>query len=181
MGTTFPSEVIERVGAYIRRTAAKDAAELHNILQEGHDKLAGLLDGMSEEQARWQPAPSEWSALQLMHHVVSAKGGVARICQRLATGDAIPGRGREGDEQDGITRGDPFASIAEARAAMDVAHAGLVAFVDGPFATGNTEVRFNHFVFGDLNSREWAAFQRVHDGDHSGQIEKIIAGRGYPA
>ena len=38
------------------------------------------------------------------------------------------------------------------------AHRELLAFVDGPMAQADTETRFNHFVFGDLNCREWATF-----------------------
>lgn len=180
MGTTFPSDVIERITGYIRHNATKEPQALHTLVQQGHEQLGGLIASLSEEQARWKPG-AEWCALELLHHVVSAKRGVARICQRLASGESIPGAGREGGEQDGITRGEPFASLAEAGAAMDAAHQDLLAFIDGPMATANTETRFNHFVFGELNCREWAAFQRVHDGDHSGQIEKIKSAAGYPA
>ena len=181
MGTTFPTEIVERVTGYIRHNATKEPQALRGLVQQGHDQFAGLIDGLSEEQGRWKPGADEWCALELLHHVVSAKRGVARICQRLASGEQVPGTGREGDEQDGITRGEPFASLAEARPAMEAAHQDLLAFIDGPLAAANVETRFNHFIFGDLNCREWAAFQRVHDGDHSGQLEKIKAAPGYPA
>jgi hypothetical protein len=180
MGTTFPTEIIDRVTGYIRHNATKTPQELHTLVQQGHDQLCGLVDALSEEQARWKPGADDWCALELLHHVVSAKRGVARICQRLASGEQIPGAGREGDEQDGITRGEPFASLAEARVALDEAHQGLTAFIEGPLAAANVETRFRHFVFGELNCREWTAFQRVHDGDHAGQIEKITSAPGFP-
>jgi hypothetical protein len=135
---------------------------------------------MTDEQAAFKPAPDVWSVLELMHHVVSAKGGVARICQRLARGETIPGQGREGDEQDGLRRGDAFSSLSEVRPALEEAHRELLAFVDGPMAQADTTTRFSHFVFGDLNCREWATFQRVHDGDHAQQIEQITSAPGYP-
>ena len=181
MTTAPPSEVIERVTSYIQHNAAKDAPALRELVQAGHERLAVLLDNVSEEQARFKPGADDWCVLELLHHVASAKGGVARICQRLAHGEQLAGRGREGDEQDGITQGEPFASLAEARAAVEAAHRELLAFVDGPLATANTEARFNHFLFGDLNCREWTAFQRVHDGDHAAQIEQIKSAAGYPA
>ena len=180
MATALPAEIIDRVTGYIRHNATKEPPALRSLVQQGHDQLSGLLDSLSEEQARWKPGPGDWCALELLQHVVTAKRGVARICQRLAAGEQPPGIGREGDEQDGITRGEPFASLAEARTAMNAAHAELLAFIDGPLASANVEARFNHFVFGDLNCREWAAFQRVHDGDHAGQIEKITSAPGYP-
>ncbi len=181
MPTAPPADVVEKVTSYIKHNATKEPAALRQLVQAGHERMLALIDGVSAEQASFKPSADDWSMLQLMHHVVSAKGGVARICERLASGESIPGRGREGDEQDGIVRGDGFASLADARKAMEAAHQEILAFIDGRLATANTDTRFNHFVFGDLNCREWAAFQRVHDGDHAGQIEQIKAAAGYPA
>jgi len=48
-------------------------------------------------------------------------------------------------------------------------------------AQANVETRFGHFLFGELNALEWAVFQRVHDGDHSNQIQQITSATGYPA
>jgi hypothetical protein len=181
MPTAPPSDVVEKVTSYIKHNATKEPAALHDLVQTGHERFVSLIDGLSPEQASFKPAPDVWSVLELLHHVVSAKGGVTRICERLAGGETIPGAGREGDEQDGILRGSAFTSLADARKSMDGAHKELLAFIDGPLATANTDARFNHFVFGDLNCAEWAAFQRVHDGDHANQVEQIKSAPGYPA
>ena len=179
--TTVQNDIVERMTGYIRHNAAKDPAALRALVQQGHDQISGLLAGLSEEQARWKPGADDWCALELLQHVVTAKRGVARICTRLAAGEQIAGTGREGDEQDGVMGKQRLASLAEAREALDAAHADLLVFIDGPLATANVETRFNHFVFGDLTCREWAAFQRVHDGDHSNQIGQITSAPGYPA
>jgi len=179
--TTLQSDLIERITGYIRHNAATEPPALRALVQQGHDQLCALLDGLSEEQARWKPGADDWCALELLQHVVTAKRGVARICQRLAAGERPAGIGREGDEQDGVMGKQRFVSLAEARQALDAAHEETLAFIDGPLASANVETRFNHFIFGDLNCREWAAFQRVHDGDHSGQIEKIVSAPGFPA
>ena len=175
-----PPDVIERVTGYIRHNANKEPQSVRELVQKGHDQLAGLLDGMSEEQAAFKPGPDDWSVLELMAHVVTAKRGVARICARLARGEQVTNFGGEGEEQDGIAR-DKFISLAEARAAADAAHRELLAFIDGALSQANEDARFRHFLFGDLNCREWAAFQRVHDGDHAGQIGQITSAPGYPA
>ena len=175
-----PPDVIERVTGYIKHNADKEPAAIRELVEAGHAQLTGLLDGMSEEQAAFKPGPDAWSVLELMAHVVTAKRGVARICARLARGEQVTNFGGEGEEQDGVTRG-AFASLAEARSAMDAAHRELLDFIDGPLAQANEDARFRHFLFGDLNCREWAAFQRVHDGDHAGQIGQITSAPGYPA
>jgi hypothetical protein len=177
--TTPREELIERATGFIHKNATKDPAAMHQIVQQGHDQLTGLLDTMSDQQAAFKPAPDVWSVLELMAHVVTAKGGVARICQRLARGETPANRGAEGEEQDGISRL-TYTSLAEVRPALDEAHRELLAFIDGPLAGANTQARFKHFVFGDLNCAEWAVFQRVHDGDHSGQVQQITSAPGYP-
>jgi hypothetical protein len=74
-----------------------------------------------------------------------------------------------------------YASLAEAREALEEAHGQMLGFLDREMPHAQTELRFNHFLFGDLHSVEWAVFQRVHDGDHSNQIGKITSAPGYPA
>ena len=39
----------------------------------------------------------------------------------------------------------------------------------------DTSITPPHPFFGDLNCREWAAFQRVHDEDHIQHAAKILA------
>ena len=93
----------------------------------------------------------------------------------------IPSQGGEGDAQDGMMRGEPYTAIADARADVEKAHQEMLSFIDNSLPKANLEVRFHHFIFGDLNCAEWAAFQRVHDADHSAQIEQIKTAAGYPA
>ena len=181
--TTLTDDVQERVVSYIRHQAAKEPEAIKDIVQTGHEKLLALLDGMSEEQATFKPSPDEWSVLEVLDHVVTAKRGVARTCVTLSRGDAPRGIGEEGQEtspQDGVT-GKHFSSLAEARAGAETAHAKMIEFIGGIAQGVDLDARYNHFLFGPLNCREWAAFQRVHDGDHGNQIEKVLASPGYPA
>jgi hypothetical protein len=179
--TTAQDEMIERVTSYIKHNAQKEPAALRELVQQGHAQLTGLLDGLSDAQARYKPSENEWCVIEVLQHVATAKRGVARICTRLAAGETIAGTGREGDEQDGVMGPKTFDTVAEARAAIAAAHNDLLDFIDGRLAGADLAPRFNHFIFGDLNCREWAAFQRVHDGDHANQIKAVIESPGYPA
>lgn len=180
--TTTPDDVQERVGSYISHQSVKAPQALLEIVQKGHDNLLRLLDGMSETQAKFKPADDVWSVLEVLDHVITAKRGVARTCVTLARGEAPRSIGEEGQEetpQDGIT-GKRFSSIADARSAAEEAHAEMVDFIIGLSDDVDLDARFKHFLFGPLNCREWAAFQRVHDGDHGQQIEQVKAAKGYP-
>ncbi len=170
--TTDQNEMISRVKSYIAHQAGKEPAALRRVLQKAHEELVAQLDGLSEEQARFKPGPDDWSVMEVLQHAVPAKRGVARLCAALARGET-PERGGGG--------GESYSSLAEARSDLDAAQEELLAFVDGLSPDADKEARFNHFLFGELNCREWAAFQRVHDADHAQQIEQIKAAPGFPA
>jgi len=182
MPTEAPEDVRERVRSYLVHNATKELGELRDLVQKGHDQIMGIAAGLTASQATFKPAPDEWSVLDCFQHVVAAKKGTARLAATLARGEQPPGIGGEGEEtrrQDGVT-GTRYATLDEARAAAQAAHEELLAFLDTAASTANLEATYPHFLFGDLNCLQWAAFQRVHDGDHAGQIERIIAAPGYP-
>lgn len=182
MATEAPEDVRKRVRSYIVHNATKELAELRGVVQKGHEQVMSVSAGLSDEQSTFTPAPDEWSVLDVFQHVVAAKNGTVRLAVALARGEAPPRVGGEGEErrQDGMT-GKTYATLDEARAAAQAAHDELIAFLDNVAGGANLEATFPHFLFGELNCREWAAFQRVHDGDHAGQIEQILAAPGYPS
>ncbi len=169
--TTQQTEMADRVRSYIEHQAAKEPAALKGVVQKGQEQLLGMLDGVSEDQATFKPSQDDWSVIEVLQHAVPAKRWTARLCAALARGETL----EPGD------RNAEFASLADARSDLEAAHEELVAFIEGLSPDANTEARYKHFLFGDLNCREWAAFQRVHDGDHGGQIEEVKAADGYPA
>jgi DinB superfamily len=177
---TAREALLSRARRFIERTSQEDPAAIREAVLQGQNQLNAAIVGLSPEQATFKPADDVWSVLEVLAHVVTAKGGVARVCERLGRGETVAGHGPEGERQDGITR-TSFASLDEARDALGVAHSELLAFVDERLANAKLDTRYNHFIFGDLNCRGWAAFQRVHDADHSLQIEQVKATPGYPA
>ncbi len=173
---TIPDEVKDRVLSYIKHQAAKSAPALRDVVQHGHDQVMGMLAGMSDEQAVFKPSAEEWSVFEVLQHAAEAGRRTARGCVALAAGEELNKTVRAGQIKD-----EPFTSLDQARAALDAAHQELLNFVDSLSPKTNVEAMLDHPFFGPLNCREWAAFQRVHDGDHAGQIEQITSAAGYPA
>jgi hypothetical protein len=174
-------EIKDRIRSYLTHQALKSPDEVREIVQGGHNDLLAQLDGMSDTQARYKPEPEVWSVFEVLAHVIDAKRGVARICEMLARGEAPGGFGGEGEERRQTGRaGTPVASLDEARAALSEAHTGLLEFVDKMSEQMNVDTHYEHGFFGLLNCREWAVFQRIHDVDHSRQIEQVKAAPGYP-
>ncbi len=172
--TTDQDELRDRISSYIAHQAAKEPDAIKNLLQKGQDQLLSLIDGLSEEQASFKPGPDEWSALEVLRHVVGSKRGVARRCSVLARGEASASF--EPADEVGA-----FGSLSEARGALDAGHRELLSSVGALAPDANVDVTFDHPFFGPLNSPEWAVFQRVHEGDHAGQIEQIRAASGFPS
>ena len=75
--TAPPPDVIERVTSYIKHQGSKSPEAIRDLIQSAHDRLTSMLDGLSPEQASFKPSADDWSVLELMHHVVSAKGGAS--------------------------------------------------------------------------------------------------------
>jgi hypothetical protein len=174
---TLPDETIQYVKDFIRETSGKSAAEIAAVVQEGHDIVLSHLEGLSDDQARTRITPDDWSVLEAMAHVVTVKRIMPVLARSLASGELPPGFGPQLEEeraQDGVTAAS-FSTVAEAREAAEGAHNDLLDFIRGPMDGASLELRFKHFFFGPLNAREWACFQRIHDGDHIGQLTRIVA------
>lgn len=169
------TDVRERVIAYVKHNAAKDPNEIRDVVRKGHDHLVGLLEDMTDAQARWKPDAEAWPVLEVLQHVIASKHGTARLCAALARGDELSGQAALGDA------GKELSSLADARSELADAHRGLLDFVATVSPATNLEASFDHPWFGPHNCREWAVFQRVHDGDHIAQIEQIKASPGFPA
>ena len=99
----------------------------------------------------------------------------------FAIGNYAQAPAGETEEETKARRNGGCFTLAEAREAAVTSQEALVAFVNGLSEASNTEETFGHFLFGPLNCRQWAVFQRVHDGDHGNQIEKIKAADGFPS
>ena len=169
--TTEQIEASDRVRSYLKHQGGKSPQAIRELVVKGHAQLLDRIDGLSEEQATFKPEPDVWSVVEVLQHAAPAKRWVADLCGTLARG-ATPERGG------GNTT---YASLAEARSALEAAQLELLAFSDGLSPDANVEARFEHSFFGELNCREWAAFQRVHDGDHAEQIDQVRAAPGFPA
>ena len=168
-------DIRERVASYLAHQATKEAPDLRALIERERTRLQGLLDGLSEVQASWKPQAEEWSIKDVLRHVLAAETGVVDIVTALAAG-VTP----QGERQMGRQDPDESSSLGELVARLDGERRRLLAFVDSLSPSANLSVTSPHPFFGPLNCKGWVAFQRIHDGDHIGQIEQIMAAGGFP-
>jgi hypothetical protein len=163
----------QRLVSYLEHQAKKDVPRILELIEEQRRRLLALLDGVTDEQAAFRPAPDQWSIADVLRHVIAAEEGVARIVESLARG-IVP----EGSRQTGSQVPDEGQSLSALVGRLRTARAGLLERVRGWPASPDLTATFDHPFFGPLNCKGWVAFQRLHDADHIGQIGQIKAAVG---
>lgn len=175
-------DALNYVLTFIKDSAAKPPSGIAAAVQEGHDYVLRNIEGVTDAQAAWKPAPDEWSILETMAHIVTVKRVTVALTTHLGAGNMPPGFGphlEKEESQDGVTLA-KFETIVEARESAQSAHDELLALIE-KLDGMDTDTRFRHFFFGPMNAREWACFQRIHDGDHFPQLESVRLSPGFPA
>ncbi len=162
-------DVRERVLSYIRHNAAQSPADVAILVGQNQQQLLALVQGLTDEQVGRHPAEGEWCVRELVRHVIASESRVAELVSGLAQGRLPEGRGGIGmmNEDDGRR-------YAELVGDLQSTNAKMLAAVGSLSETADLSTVARHPFFGDLNCREWAVFQRVHDGDHIQHVRKIL-------
>jgi hypothetical protein len=144
------------------------------ITQFSHNAevIKRLVSDTGEEQARWKPAPDEWSILEVVNHLYDEEREDFR--QRLdlllhRPGQGWPGIDPEGwvverkyNQRDLATSLDNF--LAERRASLD-----WLKSLNAP----NWEQVYHHPVAGDMSARNLLASWLAHDWLHLRQLVQL--------
>jgi len=165
----------QRLVSYLEHQANKDVPRMLQLIEEQRARLLALLDGVTDEQAAFRPAPDQWSIADVLRHVIAAEEGVAGIIESLARG-AVP----DGSRALGSQVPDEGQALSALVERLRTARAALLERVGGWPASPDLSATYDHPFFGPLNCKGWVAFQRLHDADHIGQIEQIKGAEGWP-
>jgi hypothetical protein len=175
----LPEEVTARVRAYlVGQAESKGFAELREPVEEARAALLAEVQDVSAVQAAFKPGgegEAGWSILEALRHVVFEEEELTRQIVALAHGQAAEGTeiGRLRRREDA----DLTALLGDLRAVRTE----LLLKVEEVAGNERLDTTAPHPWFRDLNCRAWFLFQRVHDGDHTRQIQAIKRAPGYPA
>lgn len=168
------TEEEQRIRGYLVDQAAKrEWIELWPRMIAERGALLQAIDGVSDEQADWSPGGDEWSTRQIIEHVLTVSRSTLQLIEDLAAG-------RPEDEREPRPPAKMPGSFARLRAHLVEHSVKLASLPERLPGMVNLEMRSPHSNFGELNSREWFLFNRIHDTDHRKQIEAIQAADGYP-
>jgi len=164
----------ERIRGYLQAQGAKQTpAEIVAKVEAAMADLATAARAVPPARFAERPEREEWSANEVLAHVVAADGYFGGGVIAILEGRPMPERGEgRGNENAPRRAADEWLEILgrQRRTLFDRVRAA------DPGA--KLDVTFEHPLFGPLNWRETLLFTRLHDLDHAGQLGKIAVAFG---
>jgi DinB superfamily len=174
--------------------------ERENALKRLNRTRQVLLDavqGVTEDQARWKPAPDRWSILEYVEHLAISDDELVQMIERSLKTPAQPETEEQRHAREQKIRETPvprganrapetlqpharFASLADAVAAFLAARERTLEYA----RTTEADLRShftNHTVLGPLDGYQWLNGNAHHVETHSAHIREIREMPGFPA
>lgn len=176
-------------------------SEIYDALGATRQRLLAGVEGLTEEQAAFRPAPDRWTIAELVEHVGAVERGSLRLFQKMLAKA----------EESGLLRDEsaPFApvtiaahverslvekyqapesvkpggaaTLAESLASLAETRDTLVSLRPRFERYDCTSLRFPHPAFGPLDLYQWLAFVGAHELRHLAQIKSVKAEPGFAA
>ena len=160
-----------RIRGYLQAQGAKlSTADLVERVRVAMEQVREAVTAVPAARFNERPASDEWSANEVMAHVVTAG---AHFAERIV--GAIDGRAPGPAVRDVIDRGAPEHTAQEWWSTFAAARQALFSRVLSADPAAHLESVIEHPFFGALNWREALLFLRLHDLDHAGQLQKIAS------
>ena len=164
---TTGSDEGERVRSYLISQGERYTfAEIWVRFVKARIALIDSVAGIDQEQADFRPDVDEWSISEVLNHLVTSSEKVSEVVETLSRGvTPSPGRIDPPREESSL-------SIDDLRERLTLDSLKWSALVERLPPAPSTAPTAQHPFFGELHARAWLLFQRIHDTDHAGQVEK---------
>lgn len=165
-----------------------------NEIETSRTQLFKDLENLTEDQLNFKPSPSEWSILEVMHHLMMAEGGSVLYLQKKLTNglEGIPEVDAEADERfsqltdymqgDNRTQAPPVVSPTFERSTLTATREGwdkirqdTATQLERFGETDLNKATYKHFVAGRMTVGQMLGFFRLHFNRHLNQIDRIKA------
>ena len=178
------------------RMTPEERANAIKWLEESRKEFLAAIDGLSDQQWKWKPAPDRWSVGEVAEHIVLAeasqfanvkkglasppdpdweaksKGKTERLVAVLA-----PRAGRVQAAEAIVPKGGMTPEQVKTR--FEKQRAEIVQFTTETDAPLKQHMIDNTF-FGPLNGYQWLIYAPLHTMRHDKQIAEVKATPGYP-
>ena len=166
------------------------------LLMRSREVLLDALEGVTEAQARWKPAPDRWSIVEYTEHLAVSDDALVALIQRILRTPAQPETEVERRQRETRIRETPiprganrapdtlqpagrFPSLKEAVTAFLAARERTI-----EYARVTREDLRHHFsphpVLGPLDGYQWLTANAHHAKSHAAHIREIRAMPDFP-
>jgi uncharacterized damage-inducible protein DinB len=177
---------------------AAERAHAVQLLQDSQKEFLTLVDGLSDAQWTYKPAPDRWSVGETAEHIVLADAGLFGSLQKALDSPPNP-------EWESKTRGKteflekvmvdrshkakaPEAIVPQSKISRDEViqrykegRAREIKFAEETEVTLKEHTAEHPFpVFGTLNAYQWLIYIPLHNMRHNQQIAEVKASPGFP-
>jgi len=177
---------------------SEDRTKVLHWLEESHQEFLASIDGVSEEQWKWKPAPERWSVGETAEHIVLAE---AMLFENVRKAMSSPTNPAWEEQTKGKTEfivqvmaprlgkaqaPEPIVprnglTLAQVKERFEQQRAEIVKFAsDTNLALKEHTVVHPFPVFGTLNAYQWLIYVPLHTERHDKQIAEVKATAGYP-
>jgi DinB superfamily len=177
------------------RMSEAERTEVIELLLKSEQEMLQAIDGLTDQQWTFKPAPERWSVAEVVEHIVLADALLFDTAVKALDGQldeawnttlaktevlrkALPNRSRRVDApaaikpQQAMTRAALVSRFKEQRAKA-------LAFVRATDKPLKAHTAPNPF-FGSLNAHQWLLYIPLHHVRHNQQIAEVKASSGYP-
>lgn len=167
-------------------------------LEQSRQEFFARIDGVSEEQWKWKPAPERWSVGETAEHIVLAEAMLFDFVEKAVHSPANPDWEEQTKGKTEFIERVMAPRLGKASAPEPIVPTGKLTqaevktrFVEQrekimKFASG-TEIAVKEHtavhpfpVFGTLNAYQWLIYVPLHTMRHDKQIAEVKATPGYP-
>jgi len=161
--------------------------EALEYLAETRDGVLAAVEGLSEAQWRFKPAPDRWSVLEIVEHLAIVGSRVTKILERLGQAPVAP-VDRDPTPIDALLK-DALDRSRKFHAPSIVCPTGRLNATEvveqflsshasvGDKLTMGPALRRNlvsHLVYGPLDGYEWILMYGAHNARHTLQIREVL-------
>jgi hypothetical protein len=158
-----------RIRSYLQGQAAKLApADIIDKVRAAMADLHRAALAVPAHRFDERPEPEEWSGNEVMAHVVDAGRHFGDQILAILDRRPVDPASRERPPAERRTAGEWWTVLERDRDT-------LFERVRRADPQAGLDVMIEHGMFGPLNWREILLFTRLHDRDHAGQLQKIVA------
>lgn len=159
------------------------------LLARSQTAVLKAVEGVTEDQARWKPAPDRWSILEYVEHLAVSDDGLVALVKRSLNAPAHIETEEERKEREQTIRSTPiprgvnrapdhlkpvarFDSLADAVAAFLAARERTI-----EFAQSTTDDLRSHFVphpvLGQMDGYQWLCGNARHAESHAAHVVEL--------